>query len=233
MLKTLIILPTYNEKDNISDLIDDILKIEISMDRTILVVDDDSPDKTWAIVEKKAESLPGVKLLRRLGKRGRGAAGIEAFKWALQHGYDYIIEMDADYSHSPVYIPAFLSNITTSDVVIGSRFLEPGADSSRGCIRRSISRLAGFFIRKLWHTDISDPTSGYRCFNRTVVDKLVADGLCSDDQLIVLEVLAKILKHGFTVNEIPIIFDNRRAGRSKLSPAALIKCFIGSVKLKT
>src|SRR3990167_6927980 len=146
-MKTIVMIPTYNERDNISPLLEQILKID--RDIEVLVVDDNSPDGTWRIVEDMSEKESRVHLLLRKRRKGRGVAGIDGLKYALEKGADYIIEMDADFSHNPKYIPEFLNAVKDYDVVIGSRFVKGGQDKDRGLMRRLITKLAGMYVRML------------------------------------------------------------------------------------
>jgi dolichol-phosphate mannosyltransferase len=229
--KTIIVIPTYNERENIGRLIDEILRLDI--DVKIVVVDDNSPDGTAEIVREKAREYPEmVELLLRTGKRGRGLAGIEAFKYALKQNADYIIEMDADFSHHPKYLPVFLKEIEKVDVVLGSRFVEGGQSIDRGLIREIITRFAIRYIRFVLGIDIHDCTSGYRCFRREVLEKIGLDRLISHGPPIVQEILYKCCLQGFRIKEIPIVFKDRRRGKSNLHLLILISAFLMVLRLK-
>jgi dolichol-phosphate mannosyltransferase len=222
-MKALVFIPTYNEKDNIKNLIQEILKL--NLDLHILVVDDESGDGTVEILDKIVRSDPRVSVIHRKGERGRGLAGREGFKYALKQDIDYLIEMDADFSHHPRYIPQFLQAITDCDVVIGSRWIKGGSVCGRPWQRDYFSGLAQFFCRFILGLDIRDGTSGYRCFKKNVLEKIDLDNFLSKGPSIVEEVNYHLQKKGFKVKEIPIIFYQRRQGSSKLNIAKLLETF--------
>ena len=177
-MKTTVVIPTYNEKENIGDLVNFIVDLNIE-GLNILVVDDNSPDGTGLIVSEIAENNHSVNLLTRKKKRGRGFAGIEGFQRAFNEGADYIIEMDGDFSHHPRYIPDFLKKIPFYDIVIGSRFVPEGQDEDRGLYRKIVTILAGIYIRTLLGIRIRDVSSGYRCFKRHVFELIDLEDLIS------------------------------------------------------
>ena len=215
-----IIIPTYNEADNIELLVKKIL--EIKDDTEIIIIDDNSPDGTGEIVDRLSEIYLQIHVIHRNGSRGRGLAGIEGFKYALNLDVPYIMEMDADLSHDPKYIPDLLKVIKSCDVAIGSRYIKAGNDK-RGFMRRIVSKLAGAYIRKALKTGISDPTSGYRCFKRNVLEKINIKSLISKGPSIVEEILYHCIKNKFKIEEIPIDFEDRRHGKSNLSWLILIR----------
>lgn len=216
--KVIVMIPTYNEAENISALLDKILAI--SPGSEIVVVDDDSPDGTWQIVSNKAKTDRRIHLLHRTKDRGRGKAGISGFKYALDNGADYIIEMDGDFSHNPRFIPSLLNSIKSADIVLGSRYVKGGRDS-RGFLRRCISRFAGFYIRSILGIHVKDPTSGYRCFKRGILGKINLDTLKAEDPFIVTEVLYRSCRMNAKITEVPIVFKDREKGSSKLGPWTL------------
>jgi dolichol-phosphate mannosyltransferase len=219
-MKTFVIIPTYNEKENIEKLINEILELKV-VDK-IVVVDDNSPDGTGKIVEKISKRNPSVVLLSRHKRYGRGSAGIDGFKYALENGADYVIEMDADFSHHPKYIPQFLEKIKEYDVVLGSRFVPHGRDVGRGLFRHLLSHLAGIYVRKILKLKIRDVSSGYRCFRREVLEKIDLDNMVSTGPSIVLEILYKVCLKGFKLYELPIVFEERKSGKSKLDYVTLL-----------
>jgi len=228
-MKSIVIVPTYNEKENIKRLLKEILKIS-HLD--VLVVDDNSPDRTWEIVKGIAKKNKRVHLLLRTKNKGRGLAGIAGFKYALKNNYDYILEMDADFSHNPRYIPDFLRKIKSCDVVLGSRAIKGGRNIGRPLLRRTITRLANLYIRLIFGLKVKDCNSGYRCFRREVLEKIELDKFISDGPSIVQEVLYKVHLNGFKIKEIPIVFEERTEGSSKLGPKQLYKGYIMVLKLK-
>lgn len=231
MSNALIIVPTYNEKENIEKFINEIFK-HLS-DINILIVDDDSPDGTGTIARGIADKDSRVSVLHRRSNRGRGFAGIDAFKEALKkENILYIMEMDADFSHDPIYIPQFLEEIKEYDIVIGSRFVRGGKDIERNFLRRYLSRTANFFIKRHLGLNVNDCSSGYRCFKRDVIASFDFDSFISKGPAIIEEVLYNSSLKRYRIKEIPIIFKARHGGRTKLGLVKLLKVFIDILLLK-
>ena len=228
-MKTIVMIPTYNESENIEKLVKTILKFSKI---EILVIDDNSPDGTHKIIRNLMKKNSRVKLLLRKKDKGRGLAGIAGYKYCLEHGADYIIEMDADFSHNPKYIPDFLENIRKADIVLGSRLVHGGSDNDRGIIRKTITMLANLYIRLMLGIKVKDCNSGYRCFRRKVIEKINPDALVSKGPDILQEVLFIAHLKGFKIIEIPIEFINRKLGKSKLSLKDLFKGYIVVLRLK-
>lgn len=228
-MKTIIVIPTYNEKENIKNLIREVLKVK-GVD--ILVVDDNSPDYTWKIVEDTAKKNRRAHLLLRTKNKGRGLAGIAGFKYALKNNYSCILEMDADFSHNPKYIPDFLKKIKECDVVLGSRAVKGGKCIGRPLSRRLITRLANLYIRLILGLKVKDCNSGYRCFRREVLESIDLNNIMSKGPSIVQEILYKAHLKGFRIKEIPIVFEERKKGSSKLGLRQLYKSYIMVLKLK-
>jgi len=225
-------IPTYNEAENIQSLIREIIALPLSGDLHILVVDDSSPDGTGDLVQKAAAADPRVHLLVRKKRRGRGAAGIDGFKAALALGADVIVEMDGDFSHQPRFIPALLGEMGRCDVAIGSRFVRGGADSDRSLIRRAITWLVRRFIRRRFRTSIRDVSSGFRCFSRGVLERVDPDDLISSGPSIVLEILYKLILMDASIHEVPIVFIDRKRGRTKLSGLTLLETLLMTLKFR-
>ncbi len=223
-------IPTYNERENIGDLIQGILNLRIP-NLHIVVVDDNSPDGTSEVVRKFSDN-PEVELLLRTTRRGRGSAGIAGLKYALEHGADYVLEMDADFSHHPRYIPHLLDAIKDADMVIGSRYIEGGRDINRGVIRRLVTFLAGVYVRILLKLKIRDVSSGYRCFKRKVLESIGLDSMISTGPSIVSEVFYRAHLKGFSIKEIPIKFEDRTHGETKLNYKILIKTLLMVLRFK-
>ncbi|MFP3870954.1 MAG: polyprenol monophosphomannose synthase, partial [Syntrophobacteria bacterium] len=198
----------------------------------ILVVDDNSPDGTGALVAELAQEHRRIEVLIRRKRRGRGSAGIEGFKCALRRGAQYIVEMDADFSHHPRYVPVLLEEIRNHDVVVGSRFVPGGADRDRGLVRQLITRLAVIYVRRLLHINIRDVSSGFRCFRREVFDRVDLDDMISAGPSIVLEILYKVCLNGFRVKEVPIVFRDRRQGDTKLDTITLLETLVMVLRLR-
>jgi dolichol-phosphate mannosyltransferase len=214
-MKVLIVIPTYNEKDNIKRLIPMIKKQLPKAD--VLVVDDRSPDGTGAAVRVLARSIKGIKLIERKGKLGLGTAYVEGFKYALEHKYEYIFEMDADFSHDPKYLPEIMKGMKTYDLVIGSRYVN-GISVVNWPIRRLIlSKFANFYARTITGLPLTDLTSGFKCYKSTVLKSIALDKIHSDGYAFQIEMHYKAWKKGFKIKETPIIFVDRHAGSSKMS----------------
>jgi dolichol-phosphate mannosyltransferase len=231
-MNVVVMIPTYNEAENIADLVGDILELRTGDSLSVVVVDDDSPDGTARIVENLGRSDPRVRVLLRKKRRGRGAAGIDGFKAALAMGPDLIVEMDGDFSHQPRFIPSLLEAAARFDVVIGSRFVTGGRDSDRNIVRRAITFLVRAFLRRRFRFPVRDVSSGFRCFRREVLEKIDLDDMISVGPSIVLEVLARAHGQGFRFGEVPIEFLDRRKGRTKLTFVTLLETLVMALKLK-
>lgn len=215
-------LPTFNEAENIENLIRKIH--EINSEFEIVAVDDNSPDGTGEILEKLSVSNPHIHVIHRKDMRGRGIAGAIGFKECLKLNPDIIVEMDADFSHRPEFIPKLLERINDADVVIASRFVAGGEDKRKG-IRRTISRIANFYTRMICGLNIYDPTSGFRAFRARVLKEIDLNSVKSTGPAIVQEILLRALEKKSRIIEIPYVFYDRSAGDSKLSPSLLFKTF--------
>jgi dolichol-phosphate mannosyltransferase len=229
-MKTVAVIPTFNEKENIASLIKDIL--DLGLDISILVVDDNSPDGTGDIVDRLADEYPQVRIMHRYAQKGRGTAGIAGFQKALAMSADYIIEMDADFSHQPKYIPDMLRVIQECDVVIGSRGIKGGSETGRNPFRTMITRMGNSYIRWLLGLKVRDCTSGFRCFRREVLEIIPLSKLTSTGPSIVEEILYHCDKHGFRMKEVPIIFQDRKKGKSSLTFSKLLQTFFMLHKIK-
>lgn len=215
-MKAIIVIPTYNEAQNIEQMIDRILFQGIrGLD--ILVVDDNSPDGTGRIVEKIAKHESNVHLMNRAGKAGLGTAYVAGFKYALERDYDYIFEMDADFSHDPDDIPKFLEAIKSADLVIGSRY-KCGVNVINWPITRLVLSVgANKYSQIITGMPIKDCTGGFKCFRREVLEAIDLDKVDSDGYSFQIEMNFKAWKKGFKIVEIPIVFTDREAGSSKMS----------------
>ena len=226
MKKTLIIIPTYNEKENVEKLLE--LIYEVKNDVNILIVDDNSPDKTYEIIEKLMEEKYKDRLfiIKRAGKLGLGTAYIAGFKWALERDYNYIFEMDADFSHNPKYIPDFLKEIETHDLVIGSRYVPGGGVVNWGVIRKFISRGGSLYSRVILGAPIKDFTGGFKCFRRETLEKLNLDKIVSNGYSFQVELNYKVWLKGMKIKETPIIFEDRTLGQSKMSKKIFLEAIL-------
>lgn len=223
MKKLAIAIPTYNEKDNIVDLVSSI-QFSLSkedIDTTLIIVDDNSPDGTGKIVDtlvlKYCRSPFRVKVIHRKGKLGLASAYIEAFKKAIQDKYDYILSMDADFSHQPRYIPEFLKKIKQYDVVIGSRNIPGGRVENWSTLRKLISKGGSLYARTILGVNIRDFTSGFKMYRRKVLEKINLDNIKSEGYSFLIEMKYRVVKSGFRIIEIPIIFPDRIKGKAKMS----------------
>ena len=214
-MKTLIIIPTYNEIENIEQLLEQVLAKSETIE--VLVIDDNSPDGTALKVKFMQSSEPRIHLLERPGKMGLGSAYVTGFKYALEQGYDYIMEMDADFSHNPNDIPRFLETVKKYDVVIGSRYCD-GVNIIHWPIKRLlISYFASKYVRTITRMPVKDPTSGFKCFRRKVLESIDLDKILSDGYAFQIEMNFKAWVKGFRIKEIPIVFTERLNGVSKMS----------------
>lgn len=213
--KTLIIIPTYNEIDNIEKIIREIHLINSKID--ILVVDDDSPDGTGSLVKKLKDEFDNLNLIERIGKLGLGTAYIEGFKFALKNGYSFIFEMDADYSHDPKEIPNFFEAIKDADIVIGSRYITGVNVVNWPLSRLILSYCANIYTKIITGLPLHDSTGGYKCFRRLVLESINLEDIKSGGYSFQIEMNFKAWKKGFKIKEIPIIFIDRTVGKSKMS----------------
>jgi len=217
--KALIIIPTYNESENVVSLVEDILRYEPQVH--ILFVDDNSPDGTAGLVKKMQETKDNIHLLTRPSKQGLGSAYLAGFKYGLAKGYDYIFEMDADFSHDPKEIPSFLKNMENNDLVLGSRYIK-GVNVVNWPLRRLLlSYFANVYTRIATGLPVQDATGGFKCFLRAVLEKIDFKSVKSNGYAFQIELTFKAWKHGFRIKEIPIIFIDRVAGVSKLSKSIM------------
>lgn len=213
--KTLVVIPTYNEKDNILALIDVLFK-ELP-EVHVLVVDDNSPDGTAKLVEEKNKSDSRVHLLLRQKKEGLGKAYLAGFRWALDKDYDIIVEMDADFSHRAVDLRQMLEALKGADAVIGSRWVKGGGTINWGLGRKIISRGGSFYSRMILGYPVRDWTGGFNAWRRKVIEYFFVNQIESNGYSFQIELKYKALKHGFKVIESPILFEDRRVGQSKMS----------------
>jgi dolichol-phosphate mannosyltransferase len=216
MSRTLIIIPTYNESENLAPLCAQIHEALPAAD--ILVVDDNSPDGTGQLADTLAAKHEFVQVLHRPGKLGLGSAYLAGFRHAISRGYDYIFEMDADFSHDPCYLPALLgAAVDGADVVIGSRRVPGGGTENWGLGRQLISSGGSLYARAILGLPIRDLTSGFKCFRRQVLEAIDLESVHSNGYSFQIEMTYRAIRRGFKVAEVPIVFVDRRAGQSKMS----------------
>ena len=218
-----VIVPTYNESENIAPLVTQLLALPLALD--VIVVEDNSPDGTGEIADRLARQHPGrVTVIHRPGKLGLGTAYIAGFKRALSTDADLILTMDADFSHDPRYIPEMVDRIDPGyDLVIGSRYVEGGG--ARGCtaVRKLLSYAANAFARGVLGLHARDATAGFRCYRREVLEDVGLDAIKADGYSFLIEMLYRVQRLGWRVGESPILFENRRQGVSKISQDEVLK----------
>jgi dolichol-phosphate mannosyltransferase len=212
----LVIIPTYNERDNIARLIDEVLARDDRLD--VLVVDDGSPDGTGAIVDAIKLTNPRVDVIHRATKLGLGTAYIAGFKWALARHYGFVFEMDADFSHDPAHLPQFLDALDAADLVLGSRYRNGRVTVVNWPIGRlMLSYAANVYARVVTGLQLFDSTGGFKCFRRQVLEALELDAVKSSGYAFQIEMNFRAWKKGFRIVEIPIVFVDRTEGESKMS----------------
>lgn len=230
--KVVVTIPTYNERENIGPLIREILALPVEDDLLVLVADDDSPDGTADAVADISRQDSRIRLLLRREKRGRGLAGIDAFKEAIRMGGDLVIEMDGDGSHQPVHIPCLLEAAKDYDVVLGSRFVAGGKDADRPLVRRLVTFLVRHFVRLLFSVPVRDVSSGFRVFRREALETIGLNSLASTGPSIVLETLYLAHRLGYRIGEVPIIFIDRQKGKTKLTSLTLWKTLLMAFRIR-
>lgn len=230
--ETIVIIPTYNEAENIEEVIRTTLKYTPEVH--ILIVDDNSRDQTQAIVKRLQTELSGkLNMITRAGKLGLGTAYIAGFKWALTRKYQTIIEMDADLSHDPAVVPQMLQTFKQgADVVIGSRYVPGGSTVNWGLGRKIISRFGSLYARTILGLTIRDLTGGYNAWSRRVLETISLDQVKSEGYSFQIELKYRAHKAGFNLKEIPITFADRRAGQSKMSGNIVVEAMIRVWKLR-
>lgn len=227
----LIIIPTYNEADNIGLLIKEIFSNRNDAD--ILVIDDNSPDGTTEIVERLEKTYSVINLIKRSAKLGYGSACQEGFNWALKYkNYKYLITMDADFSHHPKYINDILEGIEEKSIVIGSRYIEGGGIKNWGIHRKILSRGANLYSRCILDIPVSDCTSGFRCYRRELIEKIDFNAITSNGYSFLEEVLYICKLQGASIGEVPIVFENRKYGKSKINKKEIVKAIIKVPQLR-
>lgn len=231
MNPALVCIPTYNERENLEPITRAVLGVEPRVD--ILVVDDNSPDGTGQLADELAAKEPRIRVLHREKKQGLGKAYLHAFRWALDAGYSYIIEMDADFSHDPRYLPRLLDEaMAGAYLVLGSRYVQGGGTVNWGVGRQVVSRGGSLYARSILGVDVRDLTGGFKCFSRRVLETLPLDEVKSTGYAFQIELTYRALKHGFAVKEIPIVFEDRRVGQSKMSRKIFLEALTMVWKLR-
>ncbi|MBN1962434.1 MAG: polyprenol monophosphomannose synthase [Deltaproteobacteria bacterium] len=228
-LRTVVLVPTYNERDNIENIVPAILNAA-SVD--VCVIDDNSPDGTGELADKLAANNPQVQVLHRPGKQGLGRAYLDGFRWALAQGYERIIEMDADFSHPPRFLPDLLRLSMDHDLVLGSRWIKGGGTENWPLSRRLLSRWGSFYSRTWLGVNIHDITGGFKCFHHQVLRAIDLNDIHTSGYAFQVEMTYRALKLGFSVVETPIIFVERTEGASKMSRHIAFEAMIAVPKLR-
>lgn len=222
--KPFIVIPTYNEAENIQQIVPEILQWPYGFN--ILIIDDNSPDGTGVIADNMAKTYPGVKVIHRDKKSGLGTAYKEGFKYALNEGADIIFEMDADYSHDPKALPLFLEKIKEYDVVIGSRYFTGISVVNWPLRRLLLSLMASLYVRIILGMPIKDCTAGFKCFRKEALQSIDLNKVKSNGYAFQIEMNYRIYKKGFKLAEVPIVFIDRHAGSSKMSRKIVLEAIL-------
>jgi dolichol-phosphate mannosyltransferase len=229
--KNLVIIPTYNEKENIEKMIRKVFSLQPSFE--LLIIDDGSPDGTAQIVKTMQTKYTELHLLERSGKLGLGTAYIAGFKWALERGYDYIFEMDCDFSHNPDDLPRLLKACQTdADVAVGSRYCKGGKVKNWPIGRILMSYFASVYVRIVLWINIKDTTAGFKCYRRKVLESIELDQVRFMGYAFQIEMKYRALRKGFKVVEIPITFVDRIEGVSKMSTRIFKEAFWGVLQMR-
>ncbi len=229
-MKPLIIIPTYNERENLPELLDRVTTI--LPQAHLLIVDDASPDGSGDLVEARAAEDERIHLLRREGKLGLGTAYLAGFRWGLERDYSHLFEMDADFSHDPEALPRFLEAAESADVVLGSRWVKGGGTVGWPLKRQMISRGGSLYARTVLGVPIRDLTGGFKCFRREVLEQIGLDQVQTAGYGFQIELTWRAIRKGFKVVEIPIRFADRVAGESKMSGQIFLEAFLLVWKLR-
>ena len=216
--RALVIIPTYNERENLPNIVPLVLEQDPRLE--VLVIDDNSPDGTGELADALASAAPRVHVVHRPGKQGLGTAYRAGFRWAIEHAYDYVFEMDADFSHDPRHLPKFLKEIEDADLVIGSRYLNGRVTVVNWPMPRlMLSYFANVYARWVTGLKLWDSTGGYKCYRRRVLEGISLEQVRSNGYSFQIETSFRAWKRGFRIKEITITFSDRNVGRSKMSGA--------------
>jgi len=216
--RALVIIPTFNERENLPNVVPLVLEQDSRLE--VLVIDDSSPDGTGELADALAEASPRVHVVHRAGKQGLGTAYLTGFRWAIEHGYDYVFEMDADFSHDPRHLPTFLREIQDADLVIGSRYLNGRVTVVNWPMPRlMLSYFANVYARWVTGLKLWDSTGGYKCYRRRVLEGIDLEQVRSNGYSFQIETSFRAWKRGFRIREITITFSDRNVGHSKMSGA--------------
>jgi dolichol-phosphate mannosyltransferase len=229
-VKALVVIPTYNERDTVDAILDAVLKLDLGLD--VLFVDDNSPDGTAKRIKERAAENAHVRLIERPGKLGLGTAYVAGFRYAIAEGYDLVFEMDADFSHDPSDLPRLMEQAREHDFVLGSRYVNGVSVVNWPLRRLLLSYFASKYTRVITGMPIKDPTGGFKCFRIDVLKAIDLDRIRSGGYSFQIEMNFKAWKKGFRWVEVPIIFVDRRVGRSKMSKAIIREAVLMVWKLR-
>ncbi len=241
-MKFLIVIPTYNEIQNLAGLTEAVFQVVDSKahlygvkEVNVLVVDDNSPDGTGKLADEISKKEPRLSVLHRNEKNGLGKAYVAGFAWALDRGYDAVLEMDADFSHNPSYLPEFWRLLKENDVVMGSRYVGGGGVRNWGVVRQVISRGGSVYARAILGMPVNDMTGGYKAWKRHVLEAVDISTLRSEGYAFQIELKWRAWKKGFKLAEFPILFEDRTAGKSKMSKRIIVEAMmrVASMKLSS
>ncbi|MBK9264552.1 MAG: polyprenol monophosphomannose synthase [Polyangiaceae bacterium] len=223
--RALVCIPTYNERDNIEAITRAVLAADERVD--VLVVDDNSPDGTGKLADELALTQPRIRVLHRPEKRGLGKAYLHAFREALSLGYGFVVEMDADFSHDPGRLPALIDEAQRgTHLVLGSRYVPGGGTVNWKLGRRLLSRGGSLYARTILGVDVADLTGGFKCFRREVLESIDLESIDSTGYAFQIEMTYRALMKGFSVKELPIVFEDRRVGQSKMSRTIFLEAVV-------
>ncbi|PIP95228.1 MAG: dolichyl-phosphate beta-D-mannosyltransferase [Bdellovibrio sp. CG12_big_fil_rev_8_21_14_0_65_39_13] len=229
--QTLIIIPTYNEIDNIEKMITTLFALYPAI--SLLIIEDGSPDGTADVVKKFQQQYPNnLFMIERTGKLGLGTAYVTGFKWALERKYEFVFEMDCDFSHDPKQIPDLLTAAQTNDLVIGSRYIDGIRIINWPFKRLLLSYLASIYTRFVTSIPVFDTTGGFKCFNRRALESINLDDIISSGYIFQLELNYKVWSRGLNVKEVPIIFYERRDGQSKMAGGIIFEALFAVLRLR-
>jgi dolichol-phosphate mannosyltransferase len=227
----LVVIPTYNERDNLAAIVESIFQHAPTVH--ILVVDDNSPDGTGQIADELHLANPDkVFVLHRARKEGLGQAYVDGFKYALAREYALVVQMDADFSHDPKYLPAFFEAIKDNDLVIGSRYVNGISVVNWDLKRLILSKTASFYVRLITRMPIADTTAGFKCWRREALEAVGLDRLVSNGYVFLAEMKYRAFRKGLRIKEVPIIFVERRLGRSKMSGNIMIEGLLSVIRMR-
>lgn len=228
-MNTLLILPTYNEAENLELFLEKVFR---HYEGDILIIDDNSPDGTGRIADGLAQKEPRITVQHRAGKLGLGSAYVEGYQYALEKKYDAALQMDSDFSHDPAVLPELLKNLETADLVLGSRYVPGGAVKNWPVRRLFVSRFGSFYARSILNVNVRDLTGGFKAMKRAVFERMPWHKIISNGYAFQIETTYRALKMGFRIQEIPILFADRTRGKSKISRRVILEAVVIVWKLK-